>query len=161
MARGSVEGMVSADGQGDAGEFTLENARAVLCRACAVVGLDVSGAELVRLGSNAVFRLASREVIVRIAPDAGGLAATERTVRVARWPAEGDFPATRLVPGLTQPAVVGGHVVTFWENAQDEEAWASLPELADLLRRLHWLEEPESLRPPYVGLRPALRADPR
>lgn len=143
--------MISGAGEaGDEGSaFTPESAAAVLEEACRSAGLDPSGAELLRLGSNAVYRLAGVPVIVRTARDTGELPEAERVVRVARWLAAEGFPATRLVAGLAQPAVVGGRVVTYWEDAQDREEYARLDELAGLLRRLHWLEEPESLGLPY------------
>ncbi|WP_202236245.1 aminoglycoside phosphotransferase family protein [Actinacidiphila reveromycinica] len=150
MARGG-QGAVDVAGGGGAGErFTEEVAAGVLRQACGEVGLDAAGARLVRLGSNAVFALAGRPVIVRIAADPDALAEMDRAVRVARWLAEEVIPANRLLPGIArQPLVVGGRVVTFWESVQDEEEYATLPELADLLKRLHWLEEPESLGLPY------------
>jgi aminoglycoside phosphotransferase len=104
---------------------------------------------LLRLGSNAVYHLADRPVIVRISAARGDLAEMERAVRVARWLEGEGFPANRVVPEVVQPVVVGGHVVTFWVSVQDREEYAALPELADLLKRLHWLEEPESLGLPY------------
>ncbi len=55
----------------------------------------------------------------------------------------------RVVADIEQPVVVDGRVVTFWENAQDRAEYATLDQLGDLLRRLHWLEEPESLGLPY------------
>ncbi|GDY56648.1 hypothetical protein SVIO_072710 [Streptomyces violaceusniger] len=106
------------------------------------------GAELVRLGSHAVYRLGA-PVIVRIARDPDSLEEMERAVRVARWLESEDFPATRVLAEVPQPSVVGGRVVTFWESAQEREEYATVEELADLLRRLHWLEEPESLGLPY------------
>jgi len=123
----------------------------VLREACAVVGMDHAGAELLRMGSNAVYRLPVGQVIVRIASGAGrGPAVADRTVRVARWLAGEDFPAARLVGGVVQPVVVGsGGVVTFWEDAQGGGEYADLVELAELLRRLHWLAEPEALGLPY------------
>ncbi|ONK11210.1 aminoglycoside phosphotransferase family protein [Streptomyces sp. MP131-18] len=142
--------MISGDdATGHAAAFTPESAGAILAEACRTAGLDPAGAELLRLGSNAVYRLASAPVVVRIAQDPGALGEMERVVRVARWLAAEDFPATRVVPGVRQPIVAGGRVVTFWENAQDREEYARLDELGDLLRQLHWLEEPESLGLPY------------
>ncbi|MEU1625825.1 aminoglycoside phosphotransferase family protein [Streptomyces sp. NPDC020096] len=139
-----------ADGtRGGAGEFTAKRAEQVLREACDAAGLDSSGAELLRLGSNAVYRLKTSPVIVRIARDPDSLEEMERAVRVARWLELEDFPATRVLPGVQQPARVDGRVVTFWESAQDREEYASVTELADLLRRLHWLEEPQSLGLPY------------
>ncbi|MGW1283329.1 phosphotransferase [Streptomyces sp. NPDC002586] len=143
--------MISGEGdtQGDVQPFTAETAETALREACQGTGLDPAGAELLRLGSNAVYRLSKAPVIVRIARDPDSLPEMERAVRVARWLAEQDFPATRVLPGVRQPQVVGGRVVTYWESAQDREEYATVTELADLLRRLHWLEEPQSLGLPY------------
>ncbi|MGP4111972.1 phosphotransferase [Streptomyces sp. 4N509B] len=143
--------MISADGgeQGDAGAFTADPAGATLREACHAVGLDPSGAELLRLGSNAVYRLATAPVVVRVAADPGVLDQMKRVVRVARWLEAENFPAVRVLAGIDQPVVAGGRAVTFWENAQDRNEYARLDELGDLLRQLHWLEEPESLGLPY------------
>ncbi|WP_406178992.1 phosphotransferase [Streptomyces canus] len=144
MISGSSGGL---DGGGT--EFTAEALEPVLREACATVELDSRGAELLRLGSNAVYRLTSLPVIVRIARDQSVLAEMERAVSVARWLETQDFPAMRVPASVTQPIVVGDFVVTFWESVQDTEEYATVGELADLLRRLHWLEEPESLGLPY------------
>ncbi|MFJ4687811.1 phosphotransferase family protein [Streptomyces sp. NPDC088789] len=143
--------MISGDGgsQGGMTDFTEEIAGEVLCEACALAGLDASGAVLLRLGSNAVYRLASAPVIVRIARDPEIIDQMGRAVGVARWLEAEDFPATRAVGGVQQPLTAGGRVVTFWESAQDREEYATLEELADLLKRLHWMEEPETLGLPY------------
>jgi aminoglycoside phosphotransferase (APT) family kinase protein len=130
-------------------EFTAEGLEPVLREACATVELDSRGAELMRLGSNAVYRLTSLPVIVRIARDPSVLAEMGRAVSVARWLETQDFPAMRVPASVAQPLVVGGFVVTFWESVQEQEEYATVGELADLLRRLHWLEEPESLHLPY------------
>ncbi|MFE5374142.1 phosphotransferase family protein [Streptomyces mirabilis] len=143
--------MISGSGAGQDGgtEFTAESLEAVLREACGTAGLDPGGAELLRLGSNAVYRLSGSPVIVRIARDPDVLEEMERAVRVARWLEAEDLPATRVPAGITQPLAVGSRVVTFWESVQEREEYATVGELADLLRRLHWLEEPESLRLPY------------
>ncbi|WP_308355230.1 phosphotransferase [Streptomyces sp. MUM 16J] len=130
-------------------EFTAEGLGPVLREACARAGLDSGDAELLRLGSNAVYRLTSLPVIVRIARDPSALAEMERAVNVARWLATQDFPSMRVPASVAQPLVIGGLVVTFWESVQENEEYATVGELADLLRRLHWLEEPESLGLPY------------
>ncbi|MFD5265709.1 hypothetical protein [Streptomyces sp. NPDC058335] len=64
-------------------EFTAEGVEAVMREACEAAGLDSTGAELLRLGSNAVYRLASLPIIVRIAPDPAVLTEMERAVGVA------------------------------------------------------------------------------
>ncbi|MBU6530169.1 phosphotransferase family protein [Streptomyces sp. NPDC057245] len=144
--------MISGSGGGPVGggtEFTAEGVAVVLREACEAAGLDATRAELLRLGSNAVYRLASLPIIVRIARDSDVLPEMERVVAVARWLRTVDFPATRVPAEIAQPVVVRGLVVTFWESVQEREEYATVGELADLLRRLHWLEEPESLGLPY------------
>ncbi|MFI1391592.1 phosphotransferase [Streptomyces griseoaurantiacus] len=144
--------MISGSNGGPDGggtEFTAEGLAPVLQEACTTAGLDCRGAELLRLGSNAVYRLPSLPIVVRIARDPSLLEEMDRAVKVARWLEAQDFPANRVPASVAQPLVVGGLVVTFWESVQDSEEFATVGELADLLRRLHWLEEPESLGLPY------------
>ncbi|NKI40233.1 phosphotransferase enzyme family protein [Streptomyces physcomitrii] len=143
--------MISGDGtsRNGATDLTEESADAVFREACEAVSLDPAGAELLRLGSNAVYRLASSPVIVRIARDPEVLEEMRRTVGVAHWLESENFPATRVVPGVEQPAFIGGRVVTYWRSAQDEIAYGRLDELADLLKRLHRLEEPKALGLPH------------
>ncbi|MEU0968471.1 aminoglycoside phosphotransferase family protein [Streptomyces sp. NPDC005917] len=144
--------MISGSNGGPDGggtEFTADGLAPVLQEACATAGVDARGAELIRLGSNAVYRLTSLPIIVRIARDPAVLEAMDRAVGVARWLETQDFPAMRVPASVAQPLVIGGLVVTFWESVQENEEYATVAELADLLRRLHWLEEPESLRLPY------------
>ncbi|WP_432067091.1 phosphotransferase family protein [Streptomyces sp. C10-9-1] len=114
-----------------------------------MAGLDSSGAELLSLGSNAVHRLPSAPVIVHIARDPLVRAEMDRAVKVARCLETEHFPATRVPARVAQPLVVGGLVVTFWGSVLENEAYPTVGELADLLRRLHRLEEPESLGLPY------------
>ncbi|MFD4571593.1 aminoglycoside phosphotransferase family protein [Streptomyces sp. NPDC058417] len=150
--------MVS-DGDGEehgaGAAFTEEGLQPVLHEACETAELDPARAELIRLGSNAVYRLATSPTIVRIAPDPTALAETERSVAVARWLKTVDFPATRVLTGVEQPLVVRGLVVTFWESVQDREEYATVVELADLLRRFHRLEPPES--PPLPPFDPVAK----
>lgn len=144
--------MISEEGEWAAAwrEFTTETAGAALREACAVAGMDASGAELLRIGSNAVYRLASAPAIARVARDADASGEAERSVAVARWLEKENFPATRILADIKQPLAVGGGVVTFWESAQEHEEYATVAELADLLKLLHGLDEPESPRLPYA-----------
>lgn len=143
---------------GEPAAFTAEHAGDVLAAACADAGLSAAGASLLRLGENAVFRLAADPVVVRIGRAAERLDEHARTVAVARWLAEVDYPAVRLGPGVRQPAVVDGRVVTFWQLVADEERYADVVQFAELMRRLHWLEEPALLGLPYVDpLGPTVR----
>lgn len=143
-------------GESQAG-FTAESAAEVLAEVCSAAGLSVAGASMMRLGENAVFRLAD-PVVVRIGRSADRLDEAARTVAVARWLAEVEYPAVRLVPGVRQPAVVDGRVVTFWQLVAAEERYADVVQFAELMRRLHWLQEPPGLGLPYVDpLGPTVR----
>jgi aminoglycoside phosphotransferase len=108
--------------------------------------LDATGAELIRIGSNAVYRLA-RPVVVRIASDASDLDGARRQVEVARWLAAEDFPAMRALD-VEQPLVAEGRAVTFWESAADKTEYAPIGDVATLIRRLHDLHAPVGLQLP-------------
>src|SRR6202167_3616664 len=87
--------------------------RAILRQACEVAGLDASGARLLRLGSNAVYRL-DAPVVARIARPDSGTETARRTVAVARWLETAGYPAVRAI-GVDQPVMARGRAVTFWE----------------------------------------------
>lgn len=129
--------------------FTARHAEEVLHAACLGVGLKSAGAELVRLGENAVFRLGD-PVIVRVARPSTALSDVARTAAVARWLADTAYPAARLVPDIEQPVVVDGSAVTFWNRAAETDRYASPGQLGELLRHLHTLEAPPSLGLPIT-----------
>ncbi len=118
--------------------------RALLQQACAATGLDADGARLLRLGSNAVYRLAA-PVVARIArPDADPETA-RRTVAVARWLQSADYPAVRAID-VDQPVTIDNHAVTFWEAiSHDGDEYATITQVAEVIARLHKLTPPESL----------------
>jgi aminoglycoside phosphotransferase (APT) family kinase protein len=130
----------------------------VLVSACARVGLDASGAEPIRLGENAIFRLAAR-VVVRIARP-GQTAAAEKEVRVARWFADHGVPAVRALAGVEQPLAVEQRPVTFWEELPPHRH-GTVVEVADAVRLLHALPIPDGLLgplDPFVRLRERIDA---
>lgn len=114
-------------------------ARHALEQACAAVGLNSAGAEPVRLAENQIWRLPGQRVIVRIAR-AGQAAAARREVRVARWLAENDVPAVRLID-VEQPVEADGRPITFWEELPPHEH-GTVVDVAQLLRQLHALPAP-------------------
>lgn len=79
-----------------------ENATAALAEACDIAGLDPAGAELIRLGENAVFRLRATPVIARVGRSAERSAAAEREVAVSRWLAREGVPAVTALD-IDQP----------------------------------------------------------
>jgi aminoglycoside phosphotransferase (APT) family kinase protein len=137
-ARGSEEG------------FTSAGATRVMLAACQMAGLDCRDAELIRFGENALFRLVSEPVIVRVARSAEYLPFARNEVAVSRWLAGEGFPAARVVDDLEQPLFIDGHPVTFWHLIKEADRKATYGELGAVLRDLHALKLPAGLElPPY------------
>ncbi|MEN2420156.1 aminoglycoside phosphotransferase family protein [Streptomyces rimosus] len=133
--------------------FTSGGAARVLAAACRRAGLDSDGARLIRLGENALFRLAAHPVVVRIARSREYLDAVQGEVRVSRWLSRTGFPVTRVVDDLEQPVVVDGHPVTFWHVIEEGPRKPTYGELGAVLRDLHSLTVPDTLAlPPYPAL---------
>ncbi|MFL6123259.1 phosphotransferase [Actinophytocola sp.] len=133
--------------------LTEETAHDFLAKACEQVDVDPTGAKLVRLGSNAVYRLAE-PVIVRISRDADTVENVTRQVQVARWLEQADYPATRALD-VDQPVDADGHPATFWVSISENEKYAPIRQVADLIRRLHDLEPPSFTLPaaqPFADL---------
>jgi hypothetical protein len=149
-----------AAGQSDGrGGFSAESTKRTLEIVCAVAGLDSGGAELLRLGENAIYRLRSVPLVARIARTVDYLPDIETEVAVAGWLESVAFPAVRLSGPAEQPFVEDGRVVTFWELVSERTEYGTLAELAALLRWLHDLEPPPSLVLPV--LLPFARVDAR
>ncbi|MER6351343.1 aminoglycoside phosphotransferase family protein [Streptomyces sp. NPDC001634] len=119
--------------------FTSAGAARVMVAACRAAGLDDRGAELIRLGENALFRLASVPVVVRVARGEEWLPKARREVAVSHWLTGEGFPATRAVEDLEQPLLVDGHPVTFWHLIVEGDREATYGELGGILRDLHSL----------------------
>jgi hypothetical protein len=117
---------------------------AVLERACQEAGLNADGARLLRLGSNAVYRLAA-PVVARIAYAGTDAEAARRTVEVARWLESARYPAVRALD-LDQPLITDGYPVTFWEALSDSgDEYATIDQVAYVIACLHKLTPPEGL----------------
>ncbi|MEV6613808.1 aminoglycoside phosphotransferase family protein [Streptomyces sp. NPDC051051] len=125
--------------------FTSARASRVMRAACRAAGLDDGGAELIRLGENALFRLASVPVVVRVARGEEWLPKARKEVAVSRWLIGEGFPATRAVEDLEQPLLVDGHPVTFWHLIVEGDRKATYEELGGILRDLHSMTVPAGL----------------
>jgi aminoglycoside phosphotransferase (APT) family kinase protein len=117
----------------------------VLNAVCTEVGLDAHDAELLRLAANAVFRLKTAQVVVRISAPRSQLTQVRRTVQVARWLSRIGFPAVRLHGDHAQPVVLGDYQATFWDYLPPGNAQPSLEALARLLLEFHTLPSPLEL----------------
>jgi thiamine kinase-like enzyme len=135
-----------------------DNARAALASACAVAGLDAGDAELVRLGSNAVFRLRRQPVVGRVMRSAERLFDARREVAVSRWLERCGVPAVRALD-VDQPLVSEGRVVTFWESVSERAQYGTTAELATILRQLHAQATPAEVALPQFD--PFARAQQR
>ncbi|MFE9887630.1 phosphotransferase enzyme family protein [Streptomyces scopuliridis] len=145
--------MPSGAERGTAEGFTSARATRVMTEACRRADLDGDGANLIRLGENALFRLAAHPVVVRIARSTEYLDSARGEVQVSRWLASEGFPVTRVVDDLEQPVIVDGHPVTFWHLIEESDRKATYRELGAVLRELHSLSLPDSLRlAPYPVL---------
>jgi aminoglycoside phosphotransferase (APT) family kinase protein len=122
--------------------FALDRLTKVLHAACGEFGLDANGAELLRLTANAVFRLRTTRVVVRISAPRSQFAEVCRTVQVARWLDQIGFPAVRLHGDQEQPVVLGDYLATFWDYLPPGSTQPSVGALALLLRQLHPLTPP-------------------
>ncbi|GLW90284.1 phosphotransferase [Actinokineospora globicatena] len=123
--------------------FSPQVTRAVLDAACTDAGFDSTDATLVRIGENALYRLANEPIIVRIARTMDYWHQAANEVHVAEWLADVDYPAAAVVADLVQPIEVGGHPVTLWRLIPGNDAGPQdITKLAQLLRRLHSLPAP-------------------
>lgn len=121
--------------------FTSEYAYKVLQQACQTVGEAAEGATMLRLGENAIFRLAGRSssIVVRVARDLTRLEIARRELCVSRWlGGAGKVPAVRVHEEIPdQPIVVVDHPITFWEYMPVSADRPNPVDLAVLLRALH------------------------
>ena len=112
----------------------------MLLHACARAGLSSQGAALLRLGENAIYRLASAPVVVRIARSADRLGRVERELCVSRWLADAGVPVVRVYEEIEQPLVVDGHPVSFWHAVSGGGPQPTYTDLGRLIACFHALE---------------------
>ncbi|RLK60163.1 phosphotransferase family protein [Actinokineospora cianjurensis] len=123
------------------GLFTRENLAAALAAVCSRVGVDPTGARLLRFTNNAVYWLADAPVVVRIVGSVALRHRVHKVVRIAEWFAENGVPAVRLTPGIEQPVCVGDYAATVWDAVPEHDVRPRATDLARLLRVVHALPE--------------------
>ena len=134
------------------GHFTSDKLAEALAGVCVAAGLDPTGAQLLRLTNNAVFRLVTQPVVVRIVASRALRHRVEKVVHVARWFAEHDVPAVRLLRGIHQPVRIGDHLATLWVEVPGGGARPRGRDLGRLLRRIHALPVPDFPLPAWHPL---------
>ncbi|GGV71817.1 MULTISPECIES: phosphotransferase enzyme family protein [Streptomyces] len=116
-------------------------ARELLARADVVPG-RAGEARLMALGENAVFAVG--DVVVKVGRrDADLVERARRELRIAGWLAEAQVPAVRAAE--SEPLVVDGHPVTVWHRLPAPVRPAEPRDLAELLRIVHALPEPDDV----------------
>ncbi|WP_422647204.1 phosphotransferase family protein [Actinoalloteichus caeruleus] len=142
-------------------DFSSASTWRILADAGRRAHFDGAGATLLRLGENALYRLVSEPVVVRIARTMDYWEQVQNEVAVARWLADMAYPAARL-DERTQPLDVSGHPVTFWQFIGGRDAGpGDVSHLARLLRGFHQLQKPVKfdLHPYTFGTRIARRLE--
>jgi hypothetical protein len=119
----------------------------VLRTAAGIAGIDASGAEVIRDGSHVMYRLHG-DIVARVGRP-GTIDTAEREVKIARWLAASGLAVTQTVADITQPVVVDDQPVTWWHLLPEHRA-ATPAELGSVLRALHELPVPSSLRLPIA-----------
>ncbi|KOX20229.1 hypothetical protein ADK67_30650 [Saccharothrix sp. NRRL B-16348] len=114
--------------------FTPERTRLVLQAVCERAGLDAAGAELLRHQTNAVFRLVTAPVIVKVARP--NIRHTAAVVALVEWVTEHGVPSVPLLAGTSQPLEAAGCGVTLWRYLPPTRQIAA-SDIAVPLRALH------------------------
>jgi hypothetical protein len=140
-------------------DIQLEAGRA-LTEACAQVGLDAGGAQVIYSRANTVYRLADSPVVVRLrhSPDsADRLARLRVSVQVTAWLSTVGFPSVRPL-NVRQPVIAQGYIATFWHFVSPcEPPSDDVAVLARIVRELHSLPPPPAVRLPEVNPLGSLR----
>lgn len=126
---------------------TVYELTSVLRRACEAAGVDATGAEAIRVGENAIYRLPGG-VVARVARP-GQATTASKEVAVARWLSTEGVAAVEAVD-LAQPVLVDERAVTFWRELP-EHRHGSLREVALVLRQLHSCTLPTTFELPELS----------
>ncbi|MFB6836994.1 phosphotransferase enzyme family protein [Streptomyces sp. NPDC056361] len=125
--------------------FTAGGFQHALDDACRIAGVSAEGAELLHLTVNAVFRLNSTPLVVRIAGPQLDIEDATRIVVLARWLEDAGLPTVRLAAlPVDQPVITStGMPATFWHYLPQHPGHEpTAAELADPLHRIHTLGPP-------------------
>ncbi|AKU18712.1 hypothetical protein VV02_07025 [Luteipulveratus mongoliensis] len=122
--------------------FTPATTGPVLDAVCGQLLLDPSNAVLLRHHTNAVYRLVSAPIVVKISRP--GARDVESTVNLVRWLAAHDVPSVSLVDEIEQPITVAGCEITLWKYLPQIHE-ISAGDIATPLAALHRTPPPPDL----------------
>ncbi len=119
--------------------FTPDRTRTRLERACRLAGLDPTGAVVLRHHTNAVYRLTTAPVVVKVArPSQTNV---RDVVRLVRWATENGIPTVGLLDDVQQPVEIGGCAIPFWHYLSQTRP-VTAGDIAGPLRALHTAPHP-------------------
>jgi Ser/Thr protein kinase RdoA (MazF antagonist) len=118
-----------------ANAFDSDSLRPIVESASRAAGLSADGAELLRIGENAIYRLAHDPVVVRIARSAARMDIARRELCVAQWLEHNAIPTIKVHEIEEQPLLIDGYPVTFWRAVTGPNGGAE-PNRSDLARLL-------------------------
>ncbi|MEV6659096.1 phosphotransferase family protein [Nocardia fluminea] len=125
----------------------------ILKKAAAISGIDPTRAELVRAGSNTIYRV--DDIIGRVGKP-GTTGAAERELRISQWLNASGLPTVHVADVVNPLAVVDDRPITWWQRIPEHRA-ATPAQLATMLRQLHALASPTTFvlpeHEPFAGLR--------
>ena len=114
-------------------------------RVCRRLGLDHTGAYLIKFTINAVIALPNAGAVLRIAGSSPTRARIHSMIAVARWFADHNLPTVRLWPDIDQPLIVNTHLATLWVQTPGNGPTAKHADLAAILKAFHALDDPPEL----------------
>ncbi|MGX7824091.1 phosphotransferase family protein [Actinokineospora sp. 24-640] len=135
--------------------FTAGRTRQVADAACRLVSLESRGMELLRHQTNAVYKLASAPVIVKVARP--NVSHSDAVVSLVRWLSTHGVPTVTLIPGLDQPLTLAGCAVTFWQYLPQAGPIRAC-DIAEPLAMLHQVPPPAMSLPRLAPVHAIQRA---
>jgi hypothetical protein len=123
--------------------FTPSTTRPALEAVCEAARLDPAGATVLRHHTNAVYRLASTPVVVKISRP--GASNADSTVQLVRWLSLHGVPSVALMRGVQQPLRAAGCDVTLWAYLPQNRP-ISAGDIAGPLAALHSTAPPLGAR---------------
>lgn len=125
---------------------TLDNF-AALQVAADTAGLTTEGAEIIKIGDNALYRLPD-QVVARVSRP-GRTTAAFKEIAVARWLERLEVPAVRALNTIEQPLRVEDRCITFWQELPLHRD-ATTGQVAAALRLLHTVPPPDHFSLPAL-----------